>query len=428
MKRRCLLIALLLIAAGVTALVWMSSSKVEGTTVKLTNGERLTFCAIGVGTNTTYCYGNILQRMAAHIPGSLGDRLSGGTCAESWHYNNSNIVLWFLCEGSVKTFDRLRFRVVDDLGVESEPYFDVNQAYSDGGTVGYYLHAGILPRRSRLIRLRVFETDDWDKALLLGELRIPNPLYRKFPEWNAETLPATRRFGEMAVTLEELNVTKDSRWVDLQKDHFRANVAKLRLRVTESNQLTDEWVFFGARCSDATDDFSYNWYTTYGKTALGQLELIGKWPLWPGERTVKLQTLWVRKEIQPPERTVTFYGLPLPLTGSAVTVIASTNHLLGELAISCRTVEGQSGTEWILELFSRDPRFYRYDEPEVECYFFQAARDEKGKELERIDFRSFRVHRGAKSVDLAIHLPKAKRADFTVSPKLVSTDTLPRQP
>jgi hypothetical protein len=143
---------------------------------------------------------------------------------------------------------------------------------------------------------------------------------------------------------------------------------------------------------------------------------------------VKLQTLWVRKEMQPPERIVTFYGLPLPLTGSAVSVIASTNHLFGELAISCRTVEGQSGNEWILELFSRDPRFYRYDEPEVECYFFQAARDEKGKELERIDFRSFRVHSGAKSVDVAIHLPKAKRADFMVSPILVSTNVPPRRP
>ena len=428
MKRRRLLIALLLIAAGITVLAWMLSSKVERTTLKLTNGERLTFCAIGVGTNTTYCYGNILQRMAAHIPGSLGDRLSGGTRAESWHYSDSNIVLWFLCEGGVGVFHRIQFRVVDEQGIESDPYFDRNSAYSDGDTVGYFVHAGILPRRSPRIRLRISEADKWGEPLPVGELHIPNPLYGKYPEWTAEPLPATRQFGEVAVTLDELNVSLDSSWMDMENRPIRANVARFRLRITESNQLTDEWAFFGARCSDATGDFSNAWNTTWRRLGPGHLEMTGSWPLWPGEKTVKLQTLWVRKEIQPSDRILTFYGLPLPPIGPTATIIASTNHPLGEISVTCRPASWPHNGEWILELFSSSPRFYRYDDSEVECYFFQAARDEKGKELERIDGRRFRVPTGTKSVDLAIHLPKAKRADFMVSPRLISTNAPVRQP
>ncbi len=143
---------------------------------------------------------------------------------------------------------------------------------------------------------------------------------------------------------------------------------------------------------------------------------------------MKLQTLWVRKEEQPAGRIVVFQGVPLPLSGPVKAIVASTNHPLGELSISCRAANLQFSDEWILEVGSSDRRFYRYDDQEVECYFFQAARDEKGKELERIDARSFRVHSGAKSVDLAIHLPKAKRADFMVSPRLISTQTPRRRP
>ncbi len=149
MKHRRLLILFALATAGVAVLVWAFSSRVEGTTFRLTNGERVTFRAVTVGSNTTYCFGNVLQRVAAHIPGQLGDKLSGGTRAETWHYSDSNVVFWFLCEGGNRVWQRIRYRVVDEHGVESDPYFDINEAYSDGGTVGCYLHAEFCQRRSR---------------------------------------------------------------------------------------------------------------------------------------------------------------------------------------------------------------------------------------------------------------------------------------
>jgi hypothetical protein len=338
------------------------------------------------------------------------------------------VVFWFLCEGGSRVFDRIHFRVVDERGVESNPYFDKNQTYSDGGgTEGYYVHAGILPRRSREIRLRVLEDGKQGKLLLVGEFQIPNPLYGKYPEWTAEPLPATRRFGEMAVTLEDVNVTLNSSWTNLLQQAFQANVARIRLRTTESNQLTDEWAFFGARCSDATADFTYDWYTPYRRLGPGDIELTGRWPVWLGEKTAKLQTLWVRREIQPPERVITFYGVPLPAVGQTTKTIARTNHPLGELRILCRPGKWPPDEERYLLLFSSDPRFYQYQEPEVESYFFQAARDEHGKELERIDYRTFRVPSGVKSVDMAIHLPEAKRADFMVSPRLISINATLRR-
>jgi len=124
---------------------------------------------------------------------------------------------------------------------------------------------------------------------------------------------------------------------------------------------------------------------------------------------------------------VVFYGVPLPPVSSAVIVIASTNHPLGQVEISCRAVDSRNSGEQVLELSSRDPRLYRYEDAEVETYFFQDARDEKLQPLERVNSRTFRVPAGAKSVDLAIHLPKAKRADFIISPKEISTNLPPRR-
>jgi hypothetical protein len=166
----------------------------------------------------------------------------------------------------------------------------------------------------------------------------------------------------------------------------------------------------------------------YQQLGLGGLELTGRWPVWPGERAAKLQTLWVRREIQPPERVVTFYGVPLPAIGPGTKTIATTNHPFGKLQIRCRPAKWPPDGEWILELVGNDQRFYRYDDPEVEGYYFQAARDENGKELERVDARTFRSPSDAKSVDIAIHLPKAKRADFMVSPRIILTNLLSIRP
>ncbi len=422
MTRARFYLLLLVVSIGLGALLWTLSSDVRGTTFRLNNGDQLTFLGSSVGTNGSYCYGNPFQRIAAKLPGGLGNAWSGGTLANSEDRRVTNIVFWFHYRGKEEPFFRLGFQAVDDQAVVTNPGFTGGSHPLGRGEMGVYFDEGILPRRSKTILLRIYDRKDWTDFRLVGELRIPNPRAGQYPVWKPEPLPAMRQFGEFAVSLEEMSVTMNSSWQDVEHLRWPANVARARIRIVENGRATDDWAFFGAQCEDATGDFSPSWYLVWNRIAPGHLEITGKWPLWPGERTVKLQTLWVRKEIQPPERVVIFYGVPLPPASVWTSVIANTNHPLGKVQVSCGSSQYSPTGVGVLELFSDDSRFYRYDEPEVQCYYFQDARDDKGRPLERLDARRFKVLADAKTVDMAIHLPRAKRAAFVVQPNMITTN------
>lgn len=418
-KRGLLLVVLLLLVAGTGLLFWSVTSPVRGTAFVLANGEQIIFRDLSVGSNSTHCYGNIFQRMAARIPGPIGDKLSGDTRAEAWTYKDTDVAFWFLYRGAKRPISSLNIRLSDDDGFEASPFFETREFQLKEGETGLYLNAGILPRRSRTMTLHLSERSTAGTLQPLGKLRITNPLFEKYPQWRPEALPATRTFGDFAVTLDELTVELDASITNFNRTIEPANTGRFRLRVTESGRPSDKWMFFGARCSDATGESTHAWYTSWESTEEGHLKFAAKWPLWPGEKTAKLQTLWVRREAPPPERTMVFYGVTLPPIQAASVTIVSTNHPLGEIHVSCRPSSYPPTGERILELFSRDPRFYRYEDREVNCYYFQAARDDRTNELERIDARSFRLPAGARTVDVSVHLPEAKRADFVVSPRIL---------
>jgi hypothetical protein len=411
-RRRFLIF--LLVAVGVGALARKLSTPIEGTRFTLANGDQLVFRATTFGSNTTHCYGNIFQRLAAGLPGRIGKTITGDTMAEAWSRRHSDFVAWFTFRGTGDPMD-LQFRITDDHGLDAAPDFEERSFWLSAGETGFLLQGGALPRRARNFKLRVLE-----KMRVIGELKINNPFHRDFPRWTPEPMPVTRRIGSFAVTLDALAVAMDSEWSALDLQNQYGNSATFGLRLTDSGKLTDHWAFFGARVSDPTDNFPDVWTVFLKSQTSGYNEFIGKWPIWPGETVVKLQTLWVPKDVQPPERVVVFYGIPVPSPRPPSFILVSTNHPMGEFSISCKGEAIDSSNNSLLELWSGDARFYNYAGTNVECYYFQAARDEKGRDLERLSPRQFRLPADSKSVDLAIHLPVAKRVDFVVSPKLVS--------
>src|SRR5687767_8565790 len=96
MKRRTLLFLFSLLVVGVGAFVWKSSREAPARTFLLADGSQLTFRGITIGTNHSHCLGNPLQRMAARIPGRLGEILHGRTVIKARASASESVVFWFL--------------------------------------------------------------------------------------------------------------------------------------------------------------------------------------------------------------------------------------------------------------------------------------------------------------------------------------------
>jgi hypothetical protein len=72
----------------------------------------------------------------------------------------------------------------------------------------------LAPRRAQTLSVQVRSTRG---GVLLGSLPFPNPLTGKYPEWQPEALPVTRRSGPLAVTLTRVMHRE-------QGDYFRSGL------------------------------------------------------------------------------------------------------------------------------------------------------------------------------------------------------------
>src|SRR5207344_3056584 len=69
----------------------------------------------------------------------------------------------------------------------------------NGGPIACRIAA--FPRREETLRVRLYQYDDFDNRKLLAEFPAPNPAPGPYPIWIAETLPSTKRDGEVAISL-----------------------------------------------------------------------------------------------------------------------------------------------------------------------------------------------------------------------------------
>jgi len=193
MKRRPLLILLFLLVAGGGLFVWNASHDAQAESFVMVDGSRITFQAVTVGTNHSYCFGNVFQRLAARIPGRLGEITHGGTVFRFPTGSPTDVILWFRQrEDSSRTNDNL---VSPTSGTRSKVYCriklkdDQGNGLSGGngrsvgpfhsGDFAMFVFSTNVPPNSRMIRVRLeswYGTNDWR---ISGEFVVPNPLYRK---------------------------------------------------------------------------------------------------------------------------------------------------------------------------------------------------------------------------------------------------------
>ncbi len=111
-----------------------------------------------------------------------------------------------------------------------------------------------LPRRSRVLRIRILPVTGGPGAMPLGEIRLPNPLFGTFPRWEAQLLPARCQTEQFMVTL------RDARQIqDLRRSGPGIGFLRLGFEVENRGGTSGEWVPRTIRITDAVG----NCYTYY---------------------------------------------------------------------------------------------------------------------------------------------------------------------
>lgn len=199
------------------------------------------------------------------------------------HEGDPALAVWLIYDGSKRSLGhRLEYRIGDETG-----YFGDRNSGSQrreiGGTnqtlIGLVIST--FPRRSREIRLGVFQPNKSWQRELVAEFVFDNPVYgTKFPIWPSEILPVARQTNGLEIALERLAFGADS------SRRFRAGggidrqEALAAFVVRTNGQVTKEWKPDGVFMTDATGNERKQ--SSWGNTWAGITNLFHWSPtLWP---------------------------------------------------------------------------------------------------------------------------------------------------
>jgi len=195
MKRRLLLILFVLLVAGGGLFVWNASRDARADTFALADGSVLEFHGFTSGTNHSYCFGNPLQRMAARIPGKLGEMLHGKTVVKAPASASESAVFWFLIRTNSASakFDMirplqdggrkamLRCKWQDDGGNDFGGSTRITLKQLPSGDLATYFSSYGVDLNSPTVHLKLSIWCGPGDKMIGAEFVAPNPLYRKQP-------------------------------------------------------------------------------------------------------------------------------------------------------------------------------------------------------------------------------------------------------
>lgn len=180
----------------------------------------------------------------------------------------------------------LRLAVVNRLG---EEFFDSNSGILTSGELRMeaFVLLGI-PRREKEVQLQFFIQPPTGPEVRALNFRLPNPVYRSYPQWTPEPLPARRTAGSLEVVLDRLlgESTLPNHGLNPSGTLHREAVARVQLQ--EGGVSTTRWFPTDVVVSDATgNQFSTGLpdVQTNGNSILVPL----RGALWPGEAAWKLR-------------------------------------------------------------------------------------------------------------------------------------------
>jgi hypothetical protein len=157
------------------------------------------------------------------------------------------------------------------------------------------LSTACFPRRSRQFRLRLYPTSAAGDPLPLADFAITRAPSADYPHWQAESLPATRREGDLEFTLTRLTVVPSTNPPGRAEVGRRAHVATAWFSVRWQGRPQAGWGIRAIRLTEATGNAlmlfpsADPWGLRRTAAADGTLVCQFPWPFWSSEPAWKFQ-------------------------------------------------------------------------------------------------------------------------------------------
>jgi hypothetical protein len=296
---------------------------------------------------------------------------------------------------------------------------------------------GVIPRRDPVIAVNFFYHSPTGGVTRCGTLPFANPLYGNFPQWRPEPVPATRRAGDVAMTLEKVSTGHDQNSSvradsnDRVSHEFGTNrvdgqnstVCFIRLQsLIDSNQV---WCVAGEEVSDATGNKARNTSLGWGSFEEGYFSF--EPGLWPSESAWKLRCEIKRVRGFDSGDTFVFRDIPFGSLG-ATNVISCATNFSGVSVILDHTIRRAPNTNssWSSEELSQ-VQFTTAGLTNGLHLDLLSARTDRGTNLDcgswssgdrQRTYNYRNVPLEAKTVDFTFAVQRGRWVEFTVKPEV----------
>jgi hypothetical protein len=401
-KRWVILLIALPLGVVAVCIVWFSAPRDLPRSFVLPDSNRVTLIAVTVGTNGTMHFGSPLERLLARLPGKFGKRFQRNVvdalgATSGW----TNIVFWF-------SYD---FPPPPDSSIEVEMpasvrrFRSASRTLANGKTV-CYAGTPLWPRRGKELTANVTEFRDGIAYHRLGEITISNPYYRKYPQWTAEPLPATRRFGNVSFTLDQVR-----------------EMSPIRIGVTSDNQPETTWEAWIHQFRDATGNCYPLWDRGFaparelpddrGRVTLPVLSFGS-----PEEKALKLAVQFVRTGRIGSNEVFVLRGVPAAPATRSQTGEWSTNLACGLIVLRYHPDWSDRTNRPCLTTFHPDRLDLGSSTRNPPCVVILAAINDRGERIEPINQTKIHIPPGSKTLDITIAAPLQYLVEYTVDAEL----------
>jgi len=427
--------------AGLVAIIILAGQK-SGTAsawVKLPDGNSVRVLGVSYGTN--HVFGSKFAKTASRLPLWARDIL--GTIfgprklvlPTSTTTPKPALLLWIDC-------------LTNNAAVPSGGYYEVFLAESNFTSgEGEFFHQPvpfapqvqpidfpIFPRREREITMDFFYHDANDHIQLCHQFSFPNPLFKKYPVWPAESLPATKRVGDIEVTLLSVETGHDNSSSMKALDDGSTlitygtnrvdgrNYTAVNLRIKPLGNTNEVWRVDSLDISDATGNVAHSMSMGWNGSD-AQFEFMPG--LWPGE-TWKLKLFLKRTAGFRANELFSFKNVPLGEM-NRTNILQWSSNFAGipvTLESVCRRAP-HTNNSWISSQLS-SAKFTHSAIPAgimelVEAVFGgaktnQSASSEWSDYYHQYEFRE--IPADAKTADFTFAIQQLRTVEFTVMPDL----------
>jgi hypothetical protein len=444
--KKLILAALTVLLVGIVCWLLLTRQKPQPlpALIKLPDGTSLRILAVTYGTN--HVFGTKMARITTRLPVALQDILvdvfgQRAAPAQSITTPTPELLVWLdhrTNSTGATTPGSAYFTALlgDGSNFISGPDVSVNSFLPWSQVEA--LHFGVFSRRDRQITLNIFHHNSTGGVSLCNRLSFVNPLYRNYPQWQAEPLPATKRTDDVEVSLRAFETGHDNNSsISYRRDGSSLlaggtnrldgqNHTSMSLKFRPLTNTNEIWQVAGVEISDATGNSAHNsGMTSWGGNAVGLFSFTPG--LWPTEAAWKLKLEIKRSEGFRPEEMFVFKHVPLGALGRTNTIAWATNvaGITVTLQSICRRAP-QTNDSWsssqisdVHFTISQPPAGTQLDLLRMVCDTgITNHSDSWGSSSNERDYYYRDIPLAAQTADFTLAVQQSRTVEFTVKPQL----------